>query len=42
MHGEVDLAREKRALDFADEEALATNCSEWPILDPVACSADRY
>jgi len=41
MHGEVDHSRQEGFLDFLGEKPLAAGCSERPVLDRVAGSADH-
>ena len=42
MHGEIDAARRERLLDLLDEEPLAAQFGECPVLDLVARRADDH
>jgi hypothetical protein len=42
MHRHIDMPSDQRLLDLLDEQALAADLGEQPVLHPVAGRADRH
>jgi hypothetical protein len=42
MHCQIDMPGDQRLLDLFDEQALAADLGEQPVLHPVAGRADRH
>ena len=42
MHRQINMPGDQRLLDLLDEQALAADLGEQPVLHPVAGRADRH